>query len=606
MSSRYDDLSREQLVSLLVRRDAERKLGLVWERNEIERDRALNSDFISLSLDPELSCGEGPFQNLIIEGDNFDALRWLRMTMKGRIKCIYIDPPYNTGNKDWVYNDHYVAKEDRYRHSVWLEFLHQRLSLARDLLAPDGVLMVSINDENRAKLELMLDEVLPGMRVGSFVWKTRNGTFAEGGRMFSPDHEHVLIYGAPEFAFTGFEKSFEKYTNPDGDPLGDWRLGPITQPKTIHERPNAYYALRDPETDLWFPCNPARVWAYATEARVKPGAKLRAPTIEELVAGKRVAFPRSREYVIFHTLEDLLSASKDPTAKFPRDARGAPLLYPGLPEFDRWVGRKIGLGAPQLKIYRSKLGSERQPVSSWITANSEVQKNQKAPGLYAGYNQEGTKIVTGLLGAGAFPYPKPVSLISGLISQCTGRDDIVLDFFAGSGTTGQAVLEINAADGEARKFILVSSSEATEDDPDKNVCRDVCAERIRRVAAGTGDREPLFGDFAYLKVEKIDFHDLSYDLKPADIWAAVQACHDLPLAPYLSANPLQVSSDGELAIAYCDKPTPDVLARLEQLAGEGFLIVYSWSPGRIEPALAGRNTAEVRAVPDELIRRFQS
>ncbi len=97
------------------------------------------------------------------------------MTHAGRVKCIYIDPPHNTGNKDWVYNDDYVDREDRYRQSIWLEFLFRRLTLARDLLAEDGVLLVSINDDQRAKLELLLDEALPGMRVGSFVWRTRTG-----------------------------------------------------------------------------------------------------------------------------------------------------------------------------------------------------------------------------------------------------------------------------------------------------------------------------------------------------------------------------------------------------------------------------------------------
>jgi adenine-specific DNA-methyltransferase len=310
--------------------------------------------------------------------------------------------------------------------------------------------------------------------------------------------------------------------------------------------------------------------------------------------------------VVFETLEGLLAAAGDPSAKFPRDARGAPLLYEGLPNLGDWVGRKIGIGAPQLKIYRSKLGSEWQPVSSWITANAEAQSGAKTPGLHAGYNQEGTKMVTGLLGAGAFSYPKPVSLISGLISQCTSGGDIVLDFFAGSGTTGQAVLELNATDGELRNFILVSSSEATEDEPDKNVCRDVCSERMRRLIAGTSEREPLVGDFAYLKIEKTSFQDLSYDLQPSDIWLAVLACHGLPLTPYVADSAVQVATDGEICIAYCDKPTVGALAHLEKLAEEGFLIVYSWSPGRIEPTLAGHNTAEVRAVPDELIRRFQS
>src|ERR1035437_8335336 len=135
---KYDDLSTEELVRLLEtrdRRDATR-FGLVWEANEIERDKALNQDFVALDLDPELSCPKNAdgWKYLIIEGDNFDALRYLRMTFAARVKCIYIDPPYNTGNKDFIYNDRFVDKDDLYKHSKWLEFMYRRFLLARDLL----------------------------------------------------------------------------------------------------------------------------------------------------------------------------------------------------------------------------------------------------------------------------------------------------------------------------------------------------------------------------------------------------------------------------------------------------------------------------------------
>ncbi|WP_214647500.1 DNA methyltransferase [Alterinioella nitratireducens] len=150
MAGKYDDLTRAQLVELLEKRDRTKKLGLVWERDEIEADAAVDANFIACRIDEALSDKPAPWDNLVIEGDNFDALRWLRMTHAGRVKCIYIDPPYNTGNKDWVYNDSYMDKEDRFRQSTWLEFLYRRLTLARDLLAEDGVLLVSINDDQRA------------------------------------------------------------------------------------------------------------------------------------------------------------------------------------------------------------------------------------------------------------------------------------------------------------------------------------------------------------------------------------------------------------------------------------------------------------------------
>ena len=180
MAGKYDGLSREQLILLLEKSDRTKKLGLIWERDQIEADRAIDANFVACAIRPDLSDEAAPWRNLVIEGDNFDALRWLRMSFAGRVKCIYIDPPYNTGNKDWIYNDHFVDSDDRYRHSTWLEFLYRRLTLARDLLSEDGVMLVSINDDNRARLDMLMDEALPGMRLGSLVWRSRTGG-NEGG-----------------------------------------------------------------------------------------------------------------------------------------------------------------------------------------------------------------------------------------------------------------------------------------------------------------------------------------------------------------------------------------------------------------------------------------
>ncbi len=112
MADNYEQYSREELLRLLRERDRKPRFGLVWERDEIEHDKSLNDDFVALDLDPGLSCGDAPFENLIIEGDNFDALRYLRMTHAGRVKCIYIDPPYNTGNRDFIYNDRFVPMKN--------------------------------------------------------------------------------------------------------------------------------------------------------------------------------------------------------------------------------------------------------------------------------------------------------------------------------------------------------------------------------------------------------------------------------------------------------------------------------------------------------------
>ena len=142
MQDKYEEYSREELLRLLRERDRKPRFGLVWERDEIEHDRSLNDDFVVLEPDASLSAGDAPHHNLVIEGDNFDALRYLRMTHASKVKCIYIDPPYNTGNRDFIYNDRFVDKDDVYKHSKWLEYMYRRLVLAKDLLREDGVLLV--------------------------------------------------------------------------------------------------------------------------------------------------------------------------------------------------------------------------------------------------------------------------------------------------------------------------------------------------------------------------------------------------------------------------------------------------------------------------------
>ena len=236
-----EHLNAQELRRLLAEHLTRQKLGLYWESDSITRDAALNADIVLprvVSALGHAAQGSSYHRNLIIEGDNFDSLRLLRATHGGKARVIYIDPPYNTGNKDWVYNDKFVGANDRWRHSQWLEFLYQRLTLARELLTSDGVILVSINDENRSRLELLMDEVFPGRRLGSITWRTRQGSNADQSCFLSVDHEHVLVYGNPGFSFNGFGKSYEMYSNIDNDSRGDWRPDNLTLGFSYKDRPN--------------------------------------------------------------------------------------------------------------------------------------------------------------------------------------------------------------------------------------------------------------------------------------------------------------------------------------------------------------------------------
>ncbi len=589
---RLATLDAPELRRLLAHYLTQQKLGLYWEHSDIERDRALNDDYVFPHLDPSLCCGDTPWRNLIIEGDNFDALRLLKATYANRVRVIYIDPPYNTGNKDWVYNDRYLNQNDRYRHSLWLEFLYRRLLLARDLLAPDGVILVSINDENRAKLELLMDQVFQGMRLGSFVWRNRQGSNADQDCFLSVDHEHVLVYGGSRFRFQGYEKSYDMYANPDHDPRGDWRPSDLTLGFSYQERPNLYYPLRDPATDIYYPPNPDRIWVYASRDRLKPGQRVQAKTMEAFIEAGQILFPGEQRVAVWATLDELLAAID--RGDVPKTGKN-PTLRRELPNLEFWVGKKVGFGRPAFKRYKADLRNLNQPVSSWITPKFEAKEHAEENSLISGTNQEGSKVLTTLFGGKPFNYSKPLSLIKALLQQATADNDLVLDFFAGSGTTAQAVLELNREDGGARRFILVSATEATPEEPNKNLCRDVCAERVRRVMQGWRDRPGLGGSFAYLRLQRIAPADLRYDLDVEPIWNTLCLRLTAAVRPYPNQRLNIISQNAESALVLCPAVDEATLAELQALPINK-LVVYSDRPTSVAEALAAMKTVDSRSL----------
>ena len=603
MAGQYEDLSRVQLVALLEKRDRQRKLGLVWERDEIEADKAIDTNFVAAALVDDLCEGPAPWSNLVIEADNFDALRWLRMTLAGQIKCIYVDPPYNTGNKDFVYNDHFLDAHDRFRHSTWLEFLYRRFTIARDLLTEDGVIPVSINDENRALLELMLDEALPGMKRGSLTWRSRTGGNEGGEAFLSMNHEHVLVYAKPAFRFAGSEKSYEEYSNPDKDDRGDWQSDNLTQSKTRQQRPNSYFPLHDPETDIYYPANPDSVWRYTSRQTSAPGARIRTKVMEDWIAERQILFPKDQRVETWNTLEDLKAAIA--AGDVPQGGR-ALLLRDDLPDLAFWVGRKVGFGTPRFKRFKRDLKNSTQPLSSWITPKSEVSTLVEGDNtLVSATNDEGSRAIQALFGGKVFSYPKPPSLIRGLISQASSANDIVLDFFAGSATTAQAVLELNAEDRGERRYIMVSSTEATPETPDKNVCRDICAERLRIL---NRSEDPKFAAlatrFAYLKTRSIPLEDIDYEVAPGELWAILEQLHGLPLTPYDVGSAINAHLREGAGVVYVDSLEGDGAVKLTDLVkAHPRVILYAWAPGQVRAACEGLQ-AEIRSVHDVLMQRF--
>ena len=371
----------------------------------------------------ELSCekvGAGDTAasgNLIVQGDNLHALKALLPRYAAQVKCIYIDPPYNTGNEGWAYNDNVNSPEIRKwlgevvgkegetldRHDRWLCMMYPRLVLLRQFLTDDGVILVSLDDVEAGHLRLLLDEVFGSSnRIATIAWNTRN-TDNRIKTYLSPDHEYIFVYGKSEKArIEGRVIDRSDFKNPDQDPRGAYVTDPLKGKATALERPNLHdYNMEQPETtNIWKP-DPAKGWITDRAG------------YERLLRDNKIWWP------------------PDPTTGWPR--------------------KKRFLSETQ----------ERMPASSfWPEFKT----------------QSGARELDEILDERVFAFPKPLSVIQRVVSYCSPPGSIVLDSFAGTGTTAHAVLRQNAEDGGNRRFILV--------EVDQDIAADVTAERVRRVTQG--------------------------------------------------------------------------------------------------------------------------
>jgi len=592
----------------------ERRIGLCWEppaAETYESDAAASMLPLRLRLEPSLSLPNHDRGNLILEGDNLLALRLLHRTHRGKIDAIFIDPPYNTGATSWVYNDKRVDQTHRFRHSLWLDFLAQRLALARDLLSPTGILAVCIGDETRWLLEGLLEHLMRGRRIGSLVWRSRQGA-NDPDHGLSIDHEHILLYGGhaiEAIRLGGIAKTFAMYSNPDQDPRGDWQSDNLTAPKNYQERPLTYYPLQDPQTGYWYPCNPDAVWRFASESR--SAGKTRKASMEQHIREGRILFPKAPRTAVWNTLDDLLAAID--AGDVPQNGKGVPLLRRGLPGLDFFVGKTIAWGTPRLKRFKCDLKTDTQAFSSWIrsTADKEDAPDDRRDAV-VGQTGEGTAALKAWFGDKVFDYPKPPSLVREVLRQITRRDSLVLDFFGGSGTTAEAVLTLNAEDDGDRRFILVSNTEATAKEPEKNLCRDVCRERVRRVIQADAVAPPKgklpvphAAGFAYVRLgltppEEGDLADAAQD--PQTAWPALQIAAGAPVVAWpdgakvaVSFIPSRDEESAETWIAYAPKWSSEMADQIRALPGAG--VLWTDRPGIARQALSGRPDVRVEDAP---------
>ncbi len=391
----------------------------------IGKDKVINhhQDVPYKILEHQYTFGEENSENKIIHGDNLEALKALLPEYEGKIKCIYIDPPYNTGNENWVYNDNVndpkikkwlgqvVGKEaeDLTRHDKWLCMMYPRLKLLRKLLADDGAIFISIDDNEQANLKLICDDIFgPNNFIANLVWRRRKSQ-ANLSKNVSPIHDFIVCYSkSSKTELNRIAPAIKKddYKNPDNDLRGAY----VTMPTT--NKGGAKYSITTPTGKII-----SDEWRFKEE------------TFYKLLNDNRLVFPKG------------------------------------------------GDGKPRYKLFLQEKLQDGVIANTWWDNESS--------------NQEATTELKLIFNEKSFDTPKPTKLIEKIISLITSPNSIILDSFAGSGTTAHAVLNLNKQDGGNRKFILVEMEDYAEN---------ITSERVKRVINGYADKEGTGGGFSFYEL----------------------------------------------------------------------------------------------------------
>lgn len=417
---KLEDYSKEELISIIKSIKKQKKFGLVWEDKPEKVATDCKEKLPVLNEDASKAISKAPGQptNIIIEGDNYHSLSALNYTHAGKIDIIYIDPPYNTGNKDFAYNDKIVDKEDSFRHSKWLSFMSKRLQLAKSLLKDDGLILISIDDNEQSQLKLLCDAIFgePNF-VETFIWeKNPNPTFLN--KYSRSSAEYIMCYAKNKL--TGL-------LSLDGGIISSTETDAPLQNKG------------NPKRKIYIKKGMAK--SLFQDQHIKAGNYGLVDILDD------VDFKDNTNANDF-TIEGTFRMTQE--TLYERIENGEQLLF------------KTPRMSPRLS-YSANTTHSAPLKTLWSDKY--------------GTTQIGNNDIKDIFKALPFSYPKPVKLIKGILSFKDKKDSVVLDFFAGSGTTGQAVLELNKEDGGDRKFILCTNNE-------NGIAEDITYPRISTVISG--------------------------------------------------------------------------------------------------------------------------
>lgn len=419
----YENLDHEELLAEIERLRKRKKYGLVWEEKpeDVVEQCKIQLPVLEESEDKEIITDLLKPMNIIIEGDNYHALSVLNYTHKGKIDVIYIDPPYNTGAKDWKYNNDYVDNNDQWRHSKWISFIKNRIILAKQLLSKSGFLICSIDHNELFALGMLLDEIFGEANRIGLVTVVHNPKGRNQAKYFSLNCEYMLVYANnkqyAEFNNVAINEDIKNSFDLD-DEDGKYRLEPFLRSRSVWAR-----ALRPKN---WYPIYVSKDLKHITHLKRDDYYEIY-PIANN---GKEMSWLKIHETFIKIKKDDYFIAAQE--------------------------GEKI-------VIYRK-------------LREKQVFKNVWTDKLYQS-EFHGTNLLKEILGSNVFNFPKSVYFINDILNITSKEDSIVLDFFAGSGTTGHAVLELNKQDDGYRRFILCTNNE-------NNIADNICYPRIKKVIYG--------------------------------------------------------------------------------------------------------------------------
>ena len=548
--AKYDKWTREHLVAEIERLRKRKKYGLVWEPKDekvVERCK-MELPVLKEVKDKAITEDTNAPTNILIEGDNYHALSVLNYTHKGKIDVIYIDPPYNTGAKNWKYNNHFVQKDDVYRHSQWLSMMERRLSLAKNLLKKDGCLICAIDENEHANLSLLLKQIFIGRNVDS-ITVVHNPRGVQG-KNFSYNHEYAV------FVYPNTKEKYMSNVQRDETLIRNFRVDGSNSPR-----------------------NTAKTCFY-------PFLIYKGKIVEVGQVAKKTFHPRKQTIEVKGGVFEV----------WPIDIKGVERKWSYSRNTVEEILEELHVkeSSHGFEIYRSK--DEAPYKTVWIGAKYDA-------------NEYGSKLVNSITGV-QFPFPKSLYTVKECLMATAKnkKDAVILDFFAGSGTTGHAVLEMNKEDGGQRKFVLCTNNEG-------DICTEVSYPRIRKVIRGykkygNGEKiEGLGGNLKYFRTAFVGAGSTDKDKKALTKQAIEMLClREDTFEPVKETRAFKIFRNGKryTGIVFDQTVLPGFKKIIANLDGVWSVYIFSLGDDLFEDTFEDmKQKITVSPIPEAILRVYR-